>query len=61
MGGEETWEQLSGPLGRVLEQIRARAEGSGRAVASSVETEPKDTGSNAHDTRDGRSRGPSGG
>jgi hypothetical protein len=38
MGGQETWEQLSGPLGRVLEQIRARAEGSGRAVASSVET-----------------------
>jgi hypothetical protein len=61
MGGQDAWEQLGGPLGRVLEQIRARAEGSGCAVASSVETEPKDTGSNAHDTRNGRSGGPSGG
>jgi hypothetical protein len=61
MGGQETWEQLSGPLGRVLEQIRARAEGSGRAVASSVETGTQGTVPNAQDTRNSRSGGSSGG
>jgi hypothetical protein len=61
MGGQDTWEQIGGPLGRVLEKIRARAESLDGAVASSVETGTQGTVPNAHDSRDGRSGGSSGG